>query len=248
MSTLTMKMRTKLLSLSLFLFGIAMPAQAQVKVCKSYADYMANKWSAYESLTEDKKPDSCRIKYNGVDFNIKTDDKEVNQIIKKDVFIMSVDNQLFINSRSLRDDDGAVLPISAYTRALPYKDNKLCVICYKVSLGDVLDIVNIGLDIGLIATGSYTVGSLFLAADMLLTNDDLMEKHILYLLDKGPNDKGKILMTRMNDSFMEKLLRDDPILFEKYHGNQKKSDRQSAANIFPILVKKGLISDYHHKK
>lgn len=248
MSTLTMKMRTKLLSLSLFLFGIAMTAQAQVKVCKSYADYMANKWSPYESLTEDKKPDSCRIKYNGVDFNIKTDDKEVNQIIKKDVFIMSVDNQLFINSRSLRDDDGAVLPISAYTRALPYKDNKLCVICYKVSLGDVLDIVNIGLDIGLIATGSYTVGSLFLAADMLLTNDDLMEKHILYLLDKGPNDKGKILMTRMNDSFMEKLLRDDPILFEKYHGNQKKSDRQSAANILPILVKKGLISDYHHKK
>ena len=161
---------------------------------------------------------------------------------------MSVDNQLFINSRSLCDDDGAVLPISAYTRALPYKDNKLCVICYKVSLGDVLDIVNIGLDIGLIATGSYTVGSLFLAADMLLTNDDLMEKHILYLLDKGPNDKGKILMTRMNDSFMEKLLRDDPILFEKYHGNQKKSDRQSAANILPILVKKGLISDYHHKK
>ena len=241
-------MKNKLLSIALFLFGMAMNAQAQVKVCKSYADFMANKWSPYESLTGDKKPDSCRIKYNGVDFDIKTDDKEVNQIIKKDVFMVSVDNQLFINSRSLRDDDGAVLPISAYTRALPYKGNKLCVISYRVSLGDVLDIVNVGLDIGLIATGSYTAGSLFLAADMLLTNDDLMEKHVLYLLDKGPNEKGKILMTRINDSFMENLLRDDPVLFEQYQGNQKKSNRQSAANILPILVKKGLISDYHHKK
>ncbi|MBQ3769650.1 MAG: hypothetical protein II866_11770 [Prevotella sp.] len=29
---------------------------------------------------------------------------------------------------------------------------------------------------------------------------------------------------------------------------RKKGDRQSAANILPILVKKGLIQDYHHKK
>ena len=73
-------MKNKLLSIALVLFGMAMNAQAQVKVCKSYADFMENKWSPYESLTGDKKPDSCRIKYNGVDFDIKTDDKEVNQI------------------------------------------------------------------------------------------------------------------------------------------------------------------------
>lgn len=52
-----------------------------------------------------------------------------------------------------------------------------------------------------------TWGTIFLATDLLLTNDDLMEKHVLYLLDKGPNNKGKILMTRINDHFMEKLLR-----------------------------------------
>ena len=161
---------------------------------------------------------------------------------------MSIDNQLFINSRTLRYGDGAVLPISHYTRALPYKDGKLCVVCYKVTLSDVLDLVNIGLDVALIATGKYTLGSLFLAADLLLTNEDLMENHILYLLDKGPNAKGKILMTRINDQFMEKLLRDDPATFEQYYGRNKKGSRQSAANILPILVKKGLIEDYHHKK
>lgn len=43
-------------------------------------------------------------------------------------------------------------------------------------------------------------------------------------------------------------MRGDSVTFEQYYGRQKKGDRQSAANILPILVKKGLIQDYHHKK
>jgi len=238
----------KALVFIVFLCTLPLLAEAQTKVCMSYADFKANQWKPYESLTEDKKPDSCRVKYDGIEFTIKTDDKEVNKMIKDDVFIMSIDKQLFINSRTLRDDDGAVLPISHYTRALPYKGGKLCVVCYKVTLGDVLDMVNIGLDIALLATGSYTMGGLFLAADLLLTNNDLMEHHVLYLLDKEPNAKGKIQMTRMNDQFMENLLRDDPMTYEQYYGRNKKGARQSAANILPILVKKGLIEDYHHKE
>ena len=54
-------------------------------------------------------------------------------------------------------------------------------------------------------------------------------------------------MTRMNDQFMEKLLRDDPVTYQQYYGRSKKGERQSAANILPILVKKGYISDYHHQ-
>lgn len=227
---------------------VATTAQAQIKFCTSYADFKAGKWKPYSQLIPGKEPDSLRIQYDGTDFSLKTHDSEVNQIIKKDVLIMSIDGQLFINQHMLRDDDGNVLPVNHYLRALPYKGGNLCVVCYQVSLGDILDIVNIGLDIALLATGHTTMGSIFLATDMLLTNDDLMEKHVLYLLDKGPNEKGKILMTRMNDTFMEKLLRNDPVTFELYHGNQKKGDRQSAANILPILVKKGLIQDYHHKK
>ena len=238
----------KALVFIVFLCTLPLLAEAQTKVCMSYADFKANQWKPYESLTEDKKPDSCRVKYDGIEFTIKTDDKVVNKMIKDDVFIMSIDKQLFINSRTLRDDDGAVLPISHYTRALPYKGGKLCVVCYKVTLGDVLDMVNLGLDIALLATGSYTMGGLFLAADLLLTNNDLMEHHVLYLLDKEPNAKGKIQMTRMNDQFMENLLRDDPMTYEQYYGRNKKGARQSAANILPILVKKGLIEDYHHKE
>ena len=223
-------------------------AQAQTKFCTSYADYKANKWKNYEALIPGKEPDSLRLKYDGQDFTLKTSDKDVNKVIKNDVFLMSVDNQLFINQRFLRDEDGAILPVNNYLRALPYKGNKLCVVSYHVTMGDVLDLLSIGLDIGLLATGHTTWGTIFLATDLLLTNDKLMQHHILYLVDKAPNEKGKYIMTRINDVFMEQLLRDDPATFEQYYGNQKKGDRQSAANILPILVKKGLIQDYHHKQ
>ena len=223
-------------------------AQAQVKVCMNYGDFKADHWKPYTDLIEGKEPDSCRIKYDGQQFTIKTGDKEVDNVIKKEVFLMSIDNQLFVNQRTLRDEDGGILPVSNYLRALPYKGGKLCVVSYHVTLGDLLDLVNIGLDIALLATGHTTWGTIFLATDLLLTNDNLMEHHILFLIDKAPNEKGKIIMTRLNDQFMEQLLRDDPVTFEQYYGRGKKGDRQSAANILPILVKKGLISDYHHKK
>jgi len=243
-------MKMKKLVLTLLALMLVCGVKAQVKVCMSYDDYKANQWKPYESLTEDKQPDSCRIKYDGQNFIIKTNDKEVNNIIKKDVFLMSVDGQLFINSKMLRDQNNGVLPVNHFLRALPYKGDKLLVVSYHVSLGTVLDLVNIGLDVALIATGHYTFGGIFLATDLLLTNDDLMETHVLFLVDKAPNAKGRYIMTRLNDQYMEELLRSDPITFSKYQGCNKKSVRQSACNILPILADKGLITDYrkHAKK
>ncbi|MBQ3698682.1 MAG: hypothetical protein II886_02125 [Prevotella sp.] len=227
---------------------VSLTSQAQTKFCKSYADYKAGQWKPYEELIPGKEPDSIRVKYDGQDFTLKTSDKEVNKAIKHDVFMMQIDKQLFINQRPLRDEDGGILPVNNFLRALPYQGDKLLVVSYKVTMGDVLDLVNIGLDIALLATGHTTWGSIFLATDLLLTNDDLMEHHVLYLVDKEPNAKGKYIMTRLNDEFMEKLLRDDPVTFEQYYGRGSKAQRQSASNILPILVKKGLIQDYHHKK
>ena len=232
----------------ILLCGFSQTALSQTKFCTSYADYKAGQWKPYEELVPEKEPDSIRVTYDGHDFSLKTSDKEVNKAIKHDVFMMEIDNQLFINQRPLRDEDGVILPVNNFLRAMPYQGDKLLVVCYKATLGDVLDLVNIGLDVALLATGHTTWGSIFLATDLLLTNDDLMEHHVLYLVDKEPNAKGRYIMTRINDRFMEQLLRDDPVAFEQYYGRSKKAVRQSASNILPILVKKGLIQDYHHKK
>lgn len=222
---------------------VAMAAQAQVKVCMSYGDLMANRWKAYEDLMPGKEPDSVRVTFDGQDYSIKTADKECNSVIKKDVFMMSIDKHLFVNQRTLRDEDGVILPVNNYLRVLPYKGGKYLVVCYHATMGDVLSLVDIGLDITLLATGHTTMGSIFLAKDVLLTNHELMEKHVVYLMDKGPNEKGKIQLTLVGDTFMEKLLRDDPVTYEKYYGAGSKGKRQAASNVLPILKAKGLVTD-----
>ena len=89
---------------------VSLTSQAQTKFCKSYADYKAGQWKPYEELIPGKEPDSIRIKYDGQDFTLKTSDKEVNKVIKHDVFMMQIDKQLFINQRPLRDENGGKHP------------------------------------------------------------------------------------------------------------------------------------------
>ena len=92
---------------------MALTAQAQTMFCTSFADYKAKQWKPYADLIPEKEPDSIRVKFDGQNFILKTADKEVNKFIKQDVFMMQVDNQLFINQRFLRDEDGGILPILA---------------------------------------------------------------------------------------------------------------------------------------
>ena len=103
---------------AILLCGLSQTAQSQTKFCKSYAEYKAGQWKPYEDLIPDKEPDSIRIKYDGQDFTLKTSDKEVNKVIKHDVFMMQIDKQLFINQRPLRDEDGGILPVNNFLRPL----------------------------------------------------------------------------------------------------------------------------------
>ena len=50
--------------------GINLSTQAQVKVCMSYDDFAAGKWKPYDQLTPDKEPDTCNVKYDGIEFTI----------------------------------------------------------------------------------------------------------------------------------------------------------------------------------
>lgn len=51
----------------------------------------------------------------------------------------------------------------------------------------------------------------------------------------------KTAITRINDDFMDQLLANDTPLLERYKAVKAKYNRQSAANILPILMEKGLV-------
>ena len=70
---------------------------------------------------------------------------------------------------------------------------------------------------------------------------DYLNTMACYLVDRDANEKGKIPVTRINDSFMETLLAHDAPLLEKYKAISSKRNRQSAANILPVLMEKGVV-------
>lgn len=220
---------------------VSLIAKADVaKYCMSYADYVAGNWKSVDELTEGRTKQVCQIKSDDHCVYFKTGDKMSDQILKKEAFAVMYGNQLYVNCRNLRDND-VCLETSKYVQAVRYGDDKLCVMAYKTN--GLLLLADVGCFVSSVFVQNTWV-SLGLAAGSVgagIANDKLSE-FACYLIDRNANEKGKIPITRINDEFMENLLSDDAPLLERYKAVKTKHSRQSAANVLPILMEKGLVA------
>ena len=220
---------------------VSLMAKAEVaKYCMSYADYVAGNWKSVDELTEGRTKQVCQIKSDEHCVYFKTGDKMSDQILKKEAFAVMYGNQLYVNCRNLRDND-VCLETSKYVQAVRYGDDKLCVMAYKTN--GLLLLADVGCFVSSVFVQNTWV-SLGLAAGSVgagIANDKLSE-FACYLIDRNANAKGKIPITRINDEFMENLLSDDAPLLERYKAVKTKHSRQSAANVLPILMEKGLVA------
>lgn len=220
---------------------VSMIAKAEVaKYCMSYADYVAGNWKSVDELTEGRTNQVCQLKNDDHCVYFKTGDRACDLILKKEAFAVKYGNQLFVNCRNLRYNDVG-LETSKYVQAVPYGDNKLCIMAYKtnglLALADIacftssIFVSNNWVSLGLLG-GSVGAG---------IANNSLSD-FVCYLIDSNANAKGKTPITCINDTFMENLLSDDAPLFGKYMAVKSKHNRQSAANVLPILMEKGLVA------
>ncbi len=220
---------------------VSLMAKAEVaKYCMSYADYLAGNWKPVSELTEGRTNQICQLRKDDHCVYFKTGDKMSDQILKKEAFAVMYGDQLYVNARNLRYNDVG-LETSKYIQAVPYGDNKLCVMAYKtntlLALADIgclassIFVNNTWVSLGLVA-GSIGAG---IACDRL-------SDYVCYLIDTNANAKGKTPITRINDQFMENLLSNDAPLLEKYMAVKNKHGRQSAANVIPVLMEKGLVA------
>ena len=76
--------------LMIILLGcLPMMLQAQnAKFCKSYSDFVANRWTPVESLTEGRTNQMCQVKFEDDQFKFSTGDKEADEILKKEVLVV----------------------------------------------------------------------------------------------------------------------------------------------------------------
>lgn len=214
-------------------------AQAQVaKYCMTYADFVAGKWNSVDELTKGRQ--ACQIKTDQKQVRFKTGDKVADKMLKYEAFAVMYGNQLFVNCRNLRSN-GTTLDILGYTQAVCYDNDKVCVMAYKRNDAAFM------LELGTAVAGSM-VDSKALRVGLWATSgaigfyNENMKTMACYLVDGSTNENCKFNATRINDSFMESLLASDAPLLEKYKAISGKRSRQSAANVIPILMEKGIVA------
>lgn len=225
---------------SLLFCCLSLMAQAQVaKYCMTYADFVADKWTPVDSLTEGRTQQAVQMKFADNEVKFKTGDKEADKILRKDVFAVDYGGHLFVNCRNLRNND-IPLDISGYTQAVRYDNNKLCVMTYKIN--DAAFLLGFGADVASFFVSTPVSLGLRTTSTALWLCKDHLNSYVCYLVDSDTNAKGKTPVTRINDKFMEQLLADDTAMLGKYNAISGKKSRQSAANVLPILMEKGLIA------
>ena len=226
----------------LFLFCcLSMMAHAEIaKYCMSYSDFVAGNWKSVDELTQGRTKQACQMKFNNNQFRFKTGDKVADKLLKKEAFAVMYGEHIYVNCRNLRVN-GTYLDISGYTHAVCYGKDKLCVMAYKNHDASFLLGLGLGLAGCFVDNTALKVG-MEVGSIGLWVGNEYLSRAVCYLVDSDAQPDGKIATTRMNDDFMEKLLNNDAPLLEKYKAAGNKHNRQSASNVLPILMEKGLVS------
>ena len=233
-------MKKNVFVLALFCI-VSMMANAEVaKYCMSYDDFVAGNWKSVDELTAGRTQQVCQMKSgdHGV-FYFKTGDKQSDELLKKDAFAVMYGQQLFVNCRNLRYKDVS-LETSKYVQAVRYDKDKLCIMSYRTD--GLTALASVGTLVGGILVDDKALSLTLLGTSIGcgIANNKLSDL-ACFLVDSGANEKGKTAITRINDDFMDQLLANDAPLLERYKAVKAKHNRQSAANILPILMEKGLV-------
>ena len=232
-------MKKNVFVLALFCI-VSMVANAEVaKYCMSYDDFVAGKWKSVDELTTGRTKQVCQMKNGDHCVYFKTGDKQSDELLKKDAFAVMYGKQLFVNCRNLRYKDIS-LETSKYVQAVRYDKDKLCIMSYRTD--GLTALASVGtLVAGVLVDNTAVSLGLFGASIGCDIANSKLSDFACFLVDSGANEKGKTAITRINDDYMEKLLVNDTPLLDRYKAVKTKHNRQSAANILPILMEKGLV-------
>ena len=208
------------------------------KYCMTYSDYKAHNWNTIESLVDGRSEMIPQIKMDESDIKVKSGDKEVDRILKKEVFAITFGKQLYVNCRNLRCKD-IILDTQNYVQAYPYAGNKLLIAVYHINNGAFL--MGLGADVASVFTPIGPSIALRSTSTALWLSRKKLDSHRCYLIDTDANEKGRYPVTRIDDDFMAKLLANDAHLLARYNAVSNKKDRQSASNVLAVLTEKGLV-------
>lgn len=210
----------------LMLATVTLNAVAQGRYSKSYEDFKAGSWHDLPSLKAIHHSVSHQLWSGGNDYKFTTDDKETDKLLKKEAFIIEYQDTLYVNLRSLRYQKTGFG--NGYTKGTVYDGDKIMFVSYRIGKS----VRNKQAAFG--ALGGMIGGAISASA--------MLKDRVCYLIDDDGNGKTTEIKL-MDDNFMKGLLFADPALMNRYMSIENQKERESAANILPLLQEKGVVAN-----
>ncbi|WP_291527994.1 DUF6563 family protein [Bacteroides sp. UBA939] len=209
-----------ILCLALLLF--ACTSSAQSRYALSFSDYMDGKFTTVENLTIESRSKSKRFWSGGADFKPKTNDKQTDKLLKKEVKYIIHQDTLYVNCRQLRYE-GCKFG-NWYAPGFRFGTDRICFIGIKIGKEQTNEQVAAGIFFG-------AIGGAIVASKQL-------KNRVCYLVESD-NKKVK-LITKDN---MRTILLNYPEYLQEYNALPEK-EKESADVIMEYLIKTNLLMRY----
>ena len=210
----------------LFLCGLLTIANAQVKYCMNYTEFVKGQWKTAEHVSVANKNEAMKRIVQSSNYKMEADDEALEKLLNKKAFAVEIDHSLYVNCRTFRHQ--GVRFGAGYALAFRLGNDKLCVVNRKVGTSTLIET---GVVSGLTSFTPLVVSAIASAG---LTEVQLANQ-VCYMVDSEAGSNGKTKVTQIGDQLMPELLGNQKALLEKYHTAGDKRTRQSALNVLAVL-------------
>ena len=211
------------------LVSITISAQGRYKYCKSYEDFIDDHWEKLDTVYCKKNRRNQKFWWEGNDYNLTTGNKDLDNILKKEAFIVMLADTAFLNLHNIKHDKLSIC--RAFTKAKRFNEHGLIFTHPIINKKILQEMTSAGFMLG-------TIGRLSVTADYA-------DKIVCYVISSGADKKGNIdtrmIDDEMIDEMMDKNIIKDGKLYLEYLSEGKKVKRMLAPHIIPILEKAGLL-------
>ena len=208
---------------------VSLKTTAQGRYCTSYDDYIAGNWIELPSLTVSPESTSEKVPDDALDYSFTTNDKSTDKKLKKEAFIIECNDSLFISLRNLRCNNGPFT--DHFAHAYPLPDNKLLFTTRRSQKRGSTLYASVGVMGG--AIGGAIAGAAL--------NTKSSKKHPVCYVTENIDLGNHIPVRLLDDDLIPKVMKGHQDMIDEYYLEEKKSKRERAEHIMPLLKKAGII-------
>ena len=203
---------------------LSVALKGNFRYCNTYEQFVNKDWKKLDTLYCEGHSKSHQLWVGGNDFKFTTGDKNTDKALKKDAFIVMVNDTMYINCRNLRFEKTSFG--SGYTKAKNVGAHSL---------------LFVNTMIGKEAQSKQAMsGFMFGAIGGAISASQQMKQQVCYRVSSGADAKGNVNIRFVNDELVEKMLAKHEGLLKVYYSERKKTKRQLATHVLPLLEKAGI--------